>query len=74
MNENDIALLRDEAAPSKIAHQCFVDGCAVKVEVVYVLRQRELGNGHLIFDGTRMLFGDLPGAGRRRFAAARAAV
>jgi hypothetical protein len=29
-------LLRDEAAPRKIAHQGFVDGCAVKVEVVDV--------------------------------------
>jgi hypothetical protein len=50
--ERHCVAARDEAAPSKIAHQDFVDGCAVKVEVVDVLRQRELGNGHLIFDGT----------------------
>src|SRR3977135_2303089 len=35
-DENDVALLRDEAASRKITHQGFVDGRAVKVEVVDV--------------------------------------
>jgi hypothetical protein len=35
-DENDVALLRDEASAGEIAHQGFVDGCATKVEVVYV--------------------------------------
>ena len=51
-------MLRDEAASSKITHQGFVDGRAVKVEVVDVLGQREFGDGHLIFDGARLLFGN----------------
>jgi hypothetical protein len=33
-NENDIALLRDEAAPGKIAHQGFVNGRAVEVKII----------------------------------------
>ena len=37
-DKNDIALLCDEAASGKIAHKSFVDGCAVKIEVVDVLR------------------------------------
>jgi hypothetical protein len=38
--EDDIALLGDEAAAGKIARQSFVDGRAVEVEVVDVLRDR----------------------------------
>ncbi len=57
-DENDVALLRHEAAAGEIARQGFVDGRPVKLEVVDVLRQRKFGDGHLIFDGARLFFGD----------------
>ena len=57
-DENDVALARDEAASGQIAQQGFVDGRAVEVKIIDVLGQREFGDGHLIFDGARLLFGD----------------
>ena len=57
-DENDVALAGDEATARKIAHQGFVDGRAVEVKIINVLCQRELGDGHLIFDRARLLFGD----------------
>src|SRR5438105_14384924 len=63
-DENDVALAGDEATARKIAHQGFVDGRAVEVKIINVLCQRELGDGHLIFDRARLLFGAAVGAER----------
>jgi hypothetical protein len=57
-DENDVALAGNEATACKIAHQGFVNGRAVEFKIIDVLCQRKLGNGHLIFDGACLLFGD----------------
>jgi hypothetical protein len=43
----------------RCAHQRFVDRRAVEPEVVDILGQRQLGDGQLILDRPRLLFGDL---------------
>lgn len=50
-----------ELAAGEVAHQCLVDGGSVEVELGDVLGERQLGNGHLVFDGACLLLGDLGG-------------
>jgi hypothetical protein len=46
----------------EVAHQRLVDRRAGEVEVVDVLGQRQLGDGHLVLDRARLLLGDLGGS------------
>ena len=58
-DQHDVALLGEEVAAGEIAHQGLVDRRAGEVEVVDVLGQRQLGDGHLVLDRARLLLGDL---------------
>lgn len=58
-DQNDIVLLGEEGPGCELAHQAFVDRRVGEVEVVDVLGQRQLGDGDLVFDGARLLLGDL---------------
>jgi hypothetical protein len=49
-DQDNIALLSDEATVGEIAHQTLVDRRAIKLEAVDVLGQRQLRDGQLIFD------------------------
>src|SRR4051794_17614391 len=56
-DEDDVALMSDEAASRQIAHQSLVDRSTGKIEVGKVLCKRQLGNGQLVLD--RLLLGNL---------------
>src|SRR6185312_8643098 len=58
-DEDGVALFGEEAAAREIADQRFIDRRVVKLEAVKVLRQWQLGDGHLIFDRPRLFFRDL---------------
>src|SRR5438309_10775380 len=58
-DQHGIALFSQKDAARQIADQRLVDWCAGEVEVLDVLGQRQLGDGQLIFDRARLLFGDL---------------
>src|SRR5262249_20266329 len=58
-DQNQIALLCNEVATGEITHQALIDRRSLEREVVDILRQRQLGYGHLISDGARLLLGDL---------------
>jgi hypothetical protein len=58
-DEDGVALLGKEGAGCQLAYQGLVDRRAVKAEVVDILGQRQLGNGQLVLDRARLLFGDL---------------
>ncbi len=47
------------SAAGEVAYQRFVDRGRVEVEVVDVLRERQLGDRHLILDRSRLLLADL---------------
>ena len=49
-DQDDVALLGDEAAAGQVAHESLIDRRVLKGEVVDVLGQRQLGDGELIFD------------------------
>src|SRR5207302_2394685 len=53
--------VREEVAADEVAHKGLVDWHIVEAEVVDVLGQRQLGDGDLIFDRSRLLLGDLRG-------------
>jgi len=58
-DQHSIALFGQKRAARQIAHQRLIDRRAGEVEVVDVFGQRQLGEGQLIFDRARLLFGDL---------------
>jgi len=58
-DQDDIALVGHEAAGGQIAHQTLIDRRAGEVELLDVLGQRQLGDGHLVADRARLLLGDL---------------
>ena len=58
-DEDNVALVRDEVAGGQVFDQTFVDWRAGEVELLDVLGQRQLGDGHLVADGSRLLLGDL---------------
>ncbi len=58
-DQDNIALLGDEAAGGQIAHESFVDRRVLEGEVLDVLGQRQLGDGELVLDRARLLLGDL---------------
>src|SRR4051794_1705090 len=49
-DQNGVALLGDEAAAGEIIDQGLVDGCALELEVVEVLGERQFGDRELILD------------------------
>src|SRR5271169_6148091 len=54
-DQDDVALLGDELAAGKIAHQILVDRRGFELEVIDILGERQLGDGELISDRTRVL-------------------
>ena len=58
-NQPHVALIGDEGAACKLANQARMDRCTGDVAVVEVFRRRQLRDGHLVFDGTRLLLGNL---------------
>jgi hypothetical protein len=58
-DQDDVALLGDEAAAGQIAHESLMDRRILEGEVVDVLGQRQLGDGELIFDRARLFLRDL---------------
>ena len=49
-DQDDVPLLCNEAAAGEIAHQALIDGCIFELEAVYILGERQLGDGQLILD------------------------
>lgn len=58
-DQHDIALVFEEATTGEIAHERLVDRRIFKGELVDLLGQRQLGDGHLVFDRARLLLADL---------------
>ena len=58
-NQDEIALLRDEAASGEIAHQALVDRRAFELEAVDILGQRQFGDRQLVLDRACLLLRDL---------------
>src|SRR5208282_4105208 len=58
-DQDDVALLGDEAAGGEVAHESLVDRRVLEREVVDVLGQRQLGDGELVLDRARLLLRDL---------------
>ena len=60
-DQHGVALLGEKGAARQIADLRLVDWRASKVEVVDVFGQRQFGNGQLVLDRARLLFGNLGG-------------
>ena len=58
-HQHGVALLGQECAASKIAHEGFVDRRALELEVVEVLGKRQLGDAELVFDLACLFLADL---------------
>src|SRR5271165_6656795 len=58
-DQDDIAVLGDEAAGGEVAYESLVDRRVLEREVVDVLGQRQLGDGELVLDRARLLLRDL---------------
>jgi hypothetical protein len=58
-DQDDVALLSDEATVGEIAHQALIDRCPFELEAVDILGKWQFGDGQLVFDRTRLLLRDL---------------
>jgi hypothetical protein len=58
-DEHGVALLDDKPAAGQVIDQRLVDWCALEVEVIEVLGERQLGDGELVFDRASLLLIDL---------------
>ena len=58
-DQDDIALLGDEAAAGEIVDKCLVDRRAVELEIIDVLGEGKLGDRELVIDRSRLLLTDL---------------
>src|SRR5712675_1148178 len=58
-DQHGVALLGDEAAAGEVIDQRLVDRCSLELEVLKVLGERQLGDGELVLDRTRLLLVDL---------------
>ena len=58
-DQDEVALLCDEVAAGKIAHQALIDRRSVEGKLVHILGERQLGDGQLVSDRARLLFRDL---------------
>ena len=54
-DQDRVALLSDEGAAGEIAHQVLVDRRVFERKVVDILGERQLGDGELVSDRTRLL-------------------
>jgi hypothetical protein len=60
-DQHDVALVGEEVAAGKVAHQSLVDRRSVEGKVGDILGQGQLGDGDLVLDRARLLLGDLGG-------------
>ena len=60
-DQHGVALLGDESAAGKLIDEGLVDRRTAELEVVEVLGERQLGDGELVLDRTRLLLADLGG-------------
>ena len=58
-DQNQVALMVEEVSGSQITDQGLIDLCRFEVELVDLLCQWQLGDGHLVFDGPGLLLRDL---------------
>jgi hypothetical protein len=58
-DQHGVALLGDEAAAGEVIDQRLVDGCSLELEVLKILGKRQLGDGELVLDRSRLLPVDL---------------
>jgi len=58
-DQNQVALMIKEVTSCKIADQGLIDVGRFEVELVDLFGQGQLGDGHLVFDRTGLLLGDL---------------
>ena len=58
-DQDEVALLGEEAAAGEVAHQGLVDRRAVEDELVDLLGQRQPGDGDLVLDRAGLLLGEL---------------
>src|SRR5689334_8876700 len=58
-NQDDIAMLSDEAASGEIVDEGLIDWRPLELEVVEILCERQLGDGELVLDRTCLLLADL---------------
>jgi hypothetical protein len=49
-DQHGVALLSNEAAAGGVLHERLIDRCALELEVVEVLCERQLGDGELVLD------------------------
>ncbi len=60
-DQHEIALVIEEVAGGQVADQGLVDLGRFEVELFQFLGQRQLGDGHLVFDRAGLLLADLGG-------------
>src|SRR4051794_6028200 len=60
-DQDGVALLGQKGPGCQAADQALVDRRFGKGEAVEILGERQLGDGHLVLDRARLLFGDLGG-------------
>jgi hypothetical protein len=58
-DQHCVALLGDGLAAGAVTHECLVDRRVVKLEVVEVFGERQLGDGELVLDRAYLLLVDL---------------
>ena len=58
-DQHEIALMIEEGSGGEVVDQGLIDLGRLEVELVDLLGQRQLGDGHLVFDRTRLLLTDL---------------
>ena len=58
-NQHEVALMIQEVTTDQVPDQGLIDGCVFKAELLQFLGQGQLGDGHLIFDGPRLLLANL---------------
>src|SRR5690606_20387220 len=58
-DQDQVALVFEEAATAQFAHQRLVDRRSIEVELVDLLGEGQPGDGHLVFDRPRLLLADL---------------
>ena len=61
VDQHKVALMVQKVTASQVTDQGFVDFGRLKIELFQFLGQGQFGNGHLVFDGSRLLLPDLGG-------------
>lgn len=60
-DQHEVALMIEEVSGGEVVDQGLVDLGGLEVELFDLLGQRQLGDGHLVFDRARLLLTDLGG-------------